>query len=857
MTLMSVRTPSGQHMTETPRSQKHSDLRVRAHSPARDRRNDRQDVPICEGGAVFCKLLVSGYPQAPQVGLKPGVAVPQPRQQVLHVSHSLRQDGHLLEDTGRFARCSEVAERHTRRHHRLSLARAGEVRQWVGARPAPGSRGQGVRLRARQGQTITLGYAILQPTTGSRPEVSPRRGCSRARDLLVAGGVIVCLVPGGGCGSRDAPEGSAPHGLSRRVTARPRVGVDRERAGSPPTSEAGSRGGTGIAGGDPGVAGQEDGGWLSIPGGQGGSSGAAAGTAGLEEGGGAAVLTAGDSAGGGGGARPTPQGRAGAGGRAPAALGGAGGSGRVQAGHGGIAGGGSGPLSPAGTAGDAAFVDGGKAGNLLAGQGGAAGSSCLGCLPAHCKNALFEPELGELLLDCGGECAGNCYCAGWLEPTLGTVCSTGLGGTCEEGIVSCLSDGTHCQPNGGTPEICDGTDNDCNGLADYPYELTDADSDQWPACADSDDADPDNWTAAGTCVDSDGDGFYLGCDAYSVRSGPDCDDQSPEACPRNVILFIGDGMGFHHLRAARCYKNGNLDPLVLETLPARGSVTTASASDEVTDSAAAATAMATGRKVNNGVIAMAFPGDEADLLTVLEIWKGRGQGTGLVTVHDTVVGATPAAFGAHAASRGATSEIATDLRTASQPTVLFGDVNGSLVAADFIEAGYEVLESEEDLLDLELGSAQRWLGLFPEPGPRLVERTAAALRVLEGEPNGFFLMVEQADTDRQSHGNNLSGVVEAVVELDEAVELALTWSQTRTDTLLIVTADHETGGLICPLGDYQPATAGVVPDCAFTTGSHTGASVPIFAVGPGASQIAGTLDNTAVFALTAGIGPSP
>lgn len=359
-----------------------------------------------------------------------------------------------------------------------------------------------------------------------------------------------------------------------------------------------------------------------------------------------------------------------------------------------------------------------------------------------------------------------------------------------------------------------------------------------------------------SCVDADGDGYWRGCEADPARPGPDCDDADPGTgpCARNVILFVGDGMGFAQVRAARSFASGNREPLVFETLPRRGQITTASASSPVTDSAAAATAMATGVKVANGVLSLEIPGGGGPLETVLERRQRWGQSTGLVTIHDPVTAATLAAFGAHRASRSDASGIASDYRVSSRSTLIFGGADGAVVPNDFAAAGYQVVASIAALLDVDRGEEARILGLFPHDAPSLAERTAIALERLAGDPEGFFLLVEQANTDRRGHANDLAGVVEAVLALDTAVAMALAWAGGRDDTLVIVTADHETGGLVCAFDDHTLTTAGVMPSdlCSFSTGSHTAANVPVFAVGFGAERVVGTLDNTELFALTAG-----
>ena len=436
-------------------------------------------------------------------------------------------------------------------------------------------------------------------------------------------------------------------------------------------------------------------------------------------------------------------------------------------------------------------------------------------MPAHCADGVFQPGLGETVQDCGGECGLLCSCGGSLTARLGELCSTGFGGNCDAGSFQCLAGSVECVASTPAIEVCDGLDNDCNGVADFPTELVDNDSDGYPVCRDCDDADN--------------------------RAG---------ICARNVILFIGDGMGPQQVRAGRAFKNGNTVPLLFEMLPYEADMTTASASSSVTDSAASATAMSTGCKVNNGVLSVALPGDGSNLQTVLELRKARGQSTGLITRYDPITGATPAAFGSHTPSRSKSSAIVGDLATGSRPNLLFGDA--PLISNSPQFSGYTFVTTEGALLALDRSTIQSVFGEFGTSSPSLALRTIVALDILEEDGDGFFLMVEQANTDKQGHKNNLLPVLQAVLELEEAVGQALSWASGRTDTLIVVTADHETGGLSCSFGDYEATTAGELPDCAFTSVSHSGVNVPIFASGLGAEQVSGTLDNTDVYALTAG-----
>jgi alkaline phosphatase len=266
--------------------------------------------------------------------------------------------------------------------------------------------------------------------------------------------------------------------------------------------------------------------------------------------------------------------------------------------------------------------------------------------------------------------------------------------------------------------------------------------------------------------------------------------------------------------------------------------------------------MATGESVNNGVVSVALPGDGSELETVLELHKDRDQSTGLITIYDSIVDATPAGFGAHTSDRGNKPDIASDLWGDSQPNILFGHADYYVVPSHFTAVGYTHVSSAAQLFALSGDSVQSVLGVFSDTSPTLPERTEVALDILEEDAEGFFLMVEQANIDKAGHSNNLAAVVAAVVEFEAAVEVALAWAAGRDDTLVIVTADHECGGLICDIDDCEAADEGVVPSayCSFTDTQHTGVKVPVYAIGLGAEDVAGTIDNTDIYALTAGFG---
>jgi alkaline phosphatase len=163
------------------------------------------------------------------------------------------------------------------------------------------------------------------------------------------------------------------------------------------------------------------------------------------------------------------------------------------------------------------------------------------------------------------------------------------------------------------------------------------------------------------------------------------------AGPKNVILFIGDGMGPEQVKAAGMYANGAAGTLNFESFAGLATATTYSANAAVTDSAASGTAIATGHKVNNGVVSVALPGDGSDLPILLEYFKELNRSTGLVTTTE-VTHATPASFGAHVSDRNDRTGIGQDYLDQTRPNVLFGGADGGLSTADVIaDGGYPVV----------------------------------------------------------------------------------------------------------------------------------------------------------------------
>ncbi len=315
-------------------------------------------------------------------------------------------------------------------------------------------------------------------------------------------------------------------------------------------------------------------------------------------------------------------------------------------------------------------------------------------------------------------------------------------------------------------------------------------------------------------------------------------------------------MGTEQVKAGALYTGG---PLSFEGFPRTGTLNTASAESIITDSAAAATAMAAGMKVMNGVLSIRLPGDARDMQTVLEHYKAEGKSVGLVTT-STITHATPAAFAAHVDSRDKVHEIAAQMLTEPLPEVLMGG-SQYLLPGMAARKGYLVVTNRDGLNGPDIAKGRYLAGLFGKGHmpyesngtgglPHLSEMVEAALDVLDNDPDGLFLMVEGGRIDHAGHENDIERLVAEVAEFSNSVSVALHWATRHPDTLIIVTADHETGGLFI-LEDNGPGNA---PLATWSTSGHTAAFVPVYARGPGAERIQHVMENTGIYRALMGQG---
>lgn len=324
---------------------------------------------------------------------------------------------------------------------------------------------------------------------------------------------------------------------------------------------------------------------------------------------------------------------------------------------------------------------------------------------------------------------------------------------------------------------------------------------------------------------------------------------------KNIILMIGDGMGFNSVSAARVAMFGRGAGLAMDRMPYMGQSLVWSLSDDfVTDSGAGATSLASGVKTLNSRIGM--DKDARRVRTILSLAKSLGKSTGVLSTC-SVTHATPAAFLANVKSRSNEWEIARQISEAPVD-VLLGGGRGYFLPGSHKESlrdddldlldrmrknGMTVVSSVEEFKALDLSKVQKVAGLFdlmhppkaPERKMSLAEMVEAGLSVLSRNRNGFFLMVEGSQIDWEGHANSLQGNVDETLDFDRAVAAAMEFAAKDGNTLLIVTADHETGGLSINNARERAATV----TGGWTTGSHTGNAVPLYAFGPNAAAFAG------------------
>jgi len=320
--------------------------------------------------------------------------------------------------------------------------------------------------------------------------------------------------------------------------------------------------------------------------------------------------------------------------------------------------------------------------------------------------------------------------------------------------------------------------------------------------------------------------------------------------PKNIILFIGDGMGTAQVFAGI---TANGDELNMQNMTHVGFSKTQSADDYVTDSAAGGTALSTGKKTTNGTIGLDANGNK--ITTILEYAERNQKATGLVST-SAITHATPASFIAHQPSRNMYEEIAADFMNTDIDVFIGGGadfftkrVDGRNLVSELNEKGYRIAYNMDEIKPVTSGKLAVLTAIghnagYRDRGDMLTEATTKSIEVLSNaDSKGFFLMVEGSQIDWGGHQNNASYVTGEVLDMDKAIGEAMKFAIEDRRTLIIVTADHETGGMTIEGGDMSKGYV----KAGFTTGHHTGVMVPVFAIGPGAEEFTGVYDNTEIF----------
>jgi alkaline phosphatase len=321
----------------------------------------------------------------------------------------------------------------------------------------------------------------------------------------------------------------------------------------------------------------------------------------------------------------------------------------------------------------------------------------------------------------------------------------------------------------------------------------------------------------------------------------------PAEHAKNIILMIGDGMGVAQIYAGLTANKGSLN---LERFHFIGFSKTNSSSNYITESAAGATAIATGVKTHNHAIGV----DSSDkpMPTILEIAEKNGLSTGLIAT-TSITDATPAAFTAHVPDREQQDDIALGFLQSGVDIFIGGGKShfthrkdGHDLTTDLQKQGFKILNDINDIVATTDGKIAGFVSDRPWSegrGDQLKKASLAAVNILNKNSKGFFLMIEGSQIDDGGHENNIRHLTDEMIDFDQTIGAVLDFAARDGQTLVIVTADHETGGLTLTGGDLRTGQV----EAKFSTEDHTSVMVPVFAFGPGAAQFGGIYHNNTIF----------
>ncbi len=329
-----------------------------------------------------------------------------------------------------------------------------------------------------------------------------------------------------------------------------------------------------------------------------------------------------------------------------------------------------------------------------------------------------------------------------------------------------------------------------------------------------------------------------------------CNSEPQQKTPKNVILMIGDGMGTTQLYAGYVANKGHLS---VQRCTNSGFVLTYSLDSVITDSGAAGTAIATGHKTNRKMIGMTPDGKSQK--SILKYAEQINKSTGMV-VSCAMTHATPASFIANNPLRYNYEEIALDYLKTDIDVFIGGGLKHFKERKDGLNLvdslrlrNYQMAFSMDEVEKFSSGKIAGLLYEVHPPyysegrGDMLKEGSLKAIEILKQNKNGFFMMVEGSQIDWAGHANDNQNILGEMIDFDRTIDAVLDYAEQDGETLVIITADHETGGYAIIDGNLKEGRVGG----AFNTLDHSAVMVPIFAYGPGAETFSGIMENTDIF----------
>ena len=320
--------------------------------------------------------------------------------------------------------------------------------------------------------------------------------------------------------------------------------------------------------------------------------------------------------------------------------------------------------------------------------------------------------------------------------------------------------------------------------------------------------------------------------------------------PKNIIFMVGDGMGVSQIYAGLTANKGHLN---LEQVKVIGFHRNQASDNYVTDSAAGATAFATGKQTYNGAIGL--DSLKQPSVTLLELAEQKGLSTGLVTTCD-ITDATPSSFIAHQLKRSMHEEIAADFLKTDVDVVIGGGrkffekrVDKRNLLDSLRKKNYQGLGDIQSMASVHQG---KLVNLYADENPvkmsegrgdALLKSTQKAIELVGTNKKGFFVLIEGSQIDWGGHANDAPYAIAEMIDFDSSIGWVLDFARKNKETLVVITADHETGGMALMGGNMKTGEV----NAAFTTKGHTGQMIPVFAFGPGADDFSGIYHNYDLF----------